>query len=119
MQGDELRSARKVLNLTQAEFGKALGITAAYVGELERGEKTIDPRTAHAAMHLVERRTKLDISFNEQLGWLITLNSYEGNRRVHTVMKSKPTLEEAKEFANAVAERDFPHATVIVHMPRA
>ncbi len=48
MHGSELRSIRKALGKKQAEFGALLGISAGYIGELERGEKQIDLRTARA-----------------------------------------------------------------------
>jgi len=58
MQGDELRALRKAeKGVTMGDLAGDLGITAAYLGELERGEKTIDPRTALAAQVAIAKRT--------------------------------------------------------------
>lgn len=52
MQGSEMKALRKGVQMTQAEFAQALGISGPYVGELERGEKEIDKRTALAARYV-------------------------------------------------------------------
>lgn len=48
MKGNELRSLRKSLGYTQAEFGALVGLSRDYVGLIERGEAEIAPRTALA-----------------------------------------------------------------------
>ena len=54
MQGEELKAARKALSLTQGAFADALGLTATFVGLMERGEKPIERRTELAVRYLTE-----------------------------------------------------------------
>lgn len=55
MRGDELRAIRQGLKLSQAEFADELGVTATFVGMMERGEKAIEKRTELAALYLSAR----------------------------------------------------------------
>ncbi len=85
MQGSELRDLRKQAGLTQAEFGAALHISGAYVGELERGEKPIPPATADLALLLFAHRVSV-ARFGEKFAVVLT----EPKRgtppgRVHTI----------------------------------
>lgn len=52
MQGDELRTIRKTLGLTLAGMADALGMSETMVGQMERGQKPIERRTALAALYL-------------------------------------------------------------------
>lgn len=40
--GRNIRDARKAKGLTQEEMAEQLGVSAAYVGKLERGERTVN-----------------------------------------------------------------------------
>lgn len=57
MQGDELKSIRIGLGLSQAGFADDLGVTATFVGMMERGEKAIEKRTELAALYLSAKAT--------------------------------------------------------------
>lgn len=59
MQGDELKAARKAMNLTQSELAEAIGMTATSVGLMERGAAPIEKRTALAIRHLFNERSRL------------------------------------------------------------
>lgn len=53
MQADELKAARKLMGLTQAELAEAIGMTATSIGLMERGAAPIEKRTAMAVLYLV------------------------------------------------------------------
>ncbi len=59
MDGKDLREVRRHLEMTQEEFGKALGLTPTFIGMMERGEKSIEDRTKLAARQLFNERTRL------------------------------------------------------------
>lgn len=48
MNGDEMRSLRTKLGLTQAELGEQLGLSRVMIGLMERGEKKVSLRTRTA-----------------------------------------------------------------------
>jgi transcriptional regulator with XRE-family HTH domain len=52
MQGSELKDARKALGMTQAELANALGLSNAFIGMMERGEKAVEKRTELAVRYL-------------------------------------------------------------------
>lgn len=52
MQADELREIRATIGCTQAAFAQALGVSATFIGLMERGEKEIASRTAGQARGL-------------------------------------------------------------------
>lgn len=52
MQGDELRSIRRGLGWTIAQMSQVLGLSETFVGQMERGQKPIEPRTALAARYI-------------------------------------------------------------------
>jgi transcriptional regulator with XRE-family HTH domain len=54
MQGEELRSLRKQMNLRQTGLAEALNLTPQFVGMMERGAAPIEPRTEMAVRYLVE-----------------------------------------------------------------
>ncbi len=54
MQGDELRSLRKSMNLGQAALAETLGLTPQFISMMETGAKPIERRTALAVLYLVE-----------------------------------------------------------------
>lgn len=56
MQPSDLRALRKSAKMTQAELGEAIGLTQGYIGEMERGEKPIEKRTAIAVLCVVEHQ---------------------------------------------------------------
>lgn len=60
MQGDELRTIRKTLGLTLAGMADALGMSETMVGQMERGQKPIERRTALAALYLAEHPEAAD-----------------------------------------------------------
>lgn len=45
MQGSELRALRDAAGMTQGELAAQMGMSRGYIGELERGEKSIEERT--------------------------------------------------------------------------
>ncbi len=59
MTGIELKTLRKALGMTQAELATKLRISQGYLGELEREEKAIEPRTAMAVGYIDEASAKL------------------------------------------------------------
>lgn len=44
MTGDKLRALRHFMNLTQAEFAGALGVSLATIGRIETGSLQVTPR---------------------------------------------------------------------------
>jgi transcriptional regulator with XRE-family HTH domain len=52
MQGEQLKAIRKGLGWTIAQMAEALGMSETYVGQMERGVKGIERRTALAAYYL-------------------------------------------------------------------
>lgn len=48
MTGDELRSIRLALGLTQSELGERIGVSRTFLGLMERGQKPVGKRTALA-----------------------------------------------------------------------
>ena len=54
MQPEELKAIRTTLGLSQAQLGAALGLTAQYVGFMERGSAPIEPRTALSTLYIAE-----------------------------------------------------------------
>lgn len=52
MQPEELRSIRKGLGWTLARMAEEIGMSETYVGQMERGLKPIEKRTALAARYL-------------------------------------------------------------------
>jgi transcriptional regulator with XRE-family HTH domain len=59
MTGAGLRDIRKQAGLTQAQFAQVLHLSPAFVGEMERGEKAIEPRTADLARWSLNRRVSV------------------------------------------------------------
>ncbi|WP_254772163.1 helix-turn-helix domain-containing protein [Sphingomonas sp. NFR04] len=49
MQPEELKQLRTARGVSQKEFGTAIGLSAVFIGMMERGEKPIELRTALAA----------------------------------------------------------------------
>jgi len=123
MQGDQLRELRKHSKLTQGEAAEALGISAAYWGELEREEKFIDTRLAQRISDALQ--TRIDVSYSEGLaGWTVAITTVlrhgPGQRpgRRHEVLAKYPTEEEARERAEAVKADREPLARIVVHPRR-
>lgn len=52
MQGSELKAIRKGLGLSQAALAQELGLTAVFIGMMERGERAIERRTELAVRYL-------------------------------------------------------------------
>ncbi|WBO21994.1 helix-turn-helix domain-containing protein [Sphingomonas abietis] len=52
MDDAELRARRKALRLTQTQFADALGLHRNSIGQMERGQAAIEPRTAAAVRAL-------------------------------------------------------------------
>ncbi len=52
MQGEEMRAIRKALGWTLEAMADALGMSETYVGQMERGQKPIEKRTALAVRYL-------------------------------------------------------------------
>ena len=61
MQGQELRSLRKAMGMTQGQLAAALAFSQGFIGEMERGEKAIEPRTVLALRGLRAEREE-DVS---------------------------------------------------------
>jgi len=116
MDGPNLKLLRTGLGMTQAEFAKALGISQGYLGELERGEKVVDPRTAMAAGYIDEssaRLARVQSLFQEVVPeGVCELWDYKFRIRCGTVLESGEKVEvgflraEAKDeqfvFAKAI-----------------
>jgi len=54
MQGEELRALRKGMKLRQAGLAEALGLSATFIGMMERGAAPIERRTALAVLRLAD-----------------------------------------------------------------
>lgn len=52
MQPDDLKAIRKALDMTQAEFGEAMGVSRKLINDLEAGRVPVDKRTELAAKYL-------------------------------------------------------------------
>ncbi|MGW8202962.1 helix-turn-helix transcriptional regulator [Sphingomonas bisphenolicum] len=52
MQGNELKAIRQRLGWTQGRMAAELDMSPTYIGQMERGDRPIERRTALAAMHL-------------------------------------------------------------------
>lgn len=52
MQGEQLKEARKRLGWTQGRLASELGLSATFIGLMERGDKAIERRTALAVRAL-------------------------------------------------------------------
>src|SRR3569623_3157449 len=73
-EGKRLRDLRKQSKLTQGEAAEALGISGAYLGEVERGEKAIDFRLAQRIDDAL--RTRIDVAYSEALaGWTVSITT--------------------------------------------
>lgn len=59
MQGEDLKEIRRELGLSQEAFAEALGMTATFIGMMERDERPIERRTALAARQLHNERSRL------------------------------------------------------------
>lgn len=55
MESDALRGRRRALGYTQVEFGKLLGLSADYIGQLENGRAPISPTIARAARTIAHK----------------------------------------------------------------
>src|SRR5438132_8685529 len=89
--GARLKALRKTQRLTQSQAGELLGFSAAYIGELERGEKKIDARLQRRISDTI--RPRIDVSFSEGLGgWTVSISGPVGGNgsgppgRRHTVV---------------------------------
>lgn len=60
MQGQELRALRKSMGMTQGQLASALGFSQGFIGEMERDEKAIEPRTVLALRGLRADRAPED-----------------------------------------------------------
>lgn len=60
--GKKIRQARRMKDITQASLGKAIGISAAYVGHIERGTRVPSVSTLYSICK------KLDISMDYVVG---------------------------------------------------
>jgi transcriptional regulator with XRE-family HTH domain len=120
--GERLKLLRKERRLTQAQAGELLGLSAAYIGELERGEKVIDARLLRRINDAL--RTRIDVSFSEGLGgWTVSVSAPIGSGggppgRRHTVIGKYADLPEAKGVAEHIAANRELGARIIVY-PRA
>ena len=56
MQGGDLKAVRKTLGLTQGQLAAKLGLTGTFIGLMERGEKSIGPRTILALQALLDAK---------------------------------------------------------------
>jgi transcriptional regulator with XRE-family HTH domain len=121
--GERLRQLRKHAKLTQGEAAEALGISGAYWGELERGEKPIDLRLSQRIDDAL--RTRIDVSYSEALaGWTVSLTTVlragPGQRpgRRHEVIAKYAELEDAEARARDVRDDREPFARIMVHPRR-
>ena len=104
MQGEELKALRKEAGLTQAGLGQILHLTPAYVGEMERGEKVIEPRTADLAREKLERRAIVG-TFREKYVVVLTQPTPEGRRSHSMRPDSYGSYAEAEAAAKAFCAR--------------
>ena len=107
MTKEQLRALRASTGLTQAEFGSALHLSGAFIGEMERGEKPIEPRTAKLAQLIFGKRVTIG-KFGERFA--VILSSSGGGfgsppTRIHEVQPTTyPSPQEALVAATAIAE---------------
>lgn len=119
MQGSKLKALRKEHGLKQHQLADILGLSAAYIGELEREEKTIDARLAKRIGDLVF--TGIDISYSDALGgWTVTVSAPipagdgpPGRR--HAVVAKHDTEDEAVAHARRLMATTEPFASLKVH----
>lgn len=118
--GKRLRDLRKGAKLTQGEAAEALGISGAYLGELERGEKPIDLRLWQRIDDAL--RTRIDVAYSDALaGWTVSITTVmragPGQRpgRRHEVLAKYGTEEEARERAETVKAEREPFARIMHH----
>ncbi|KKW93974.1 helix-turn-helix domain-containing protein [Sphingobium chungbukense] len=57
--GPDLKKIRSALGLNQQSMADALGLTATFIGLMERGERPIEARTARAAKQLLNERAPI------------------------------------------------------------
>lgn len=117
MQADDIRQLRKRTKWTQAEAAEALGISTAYLGELERGEKTtITPGLARRIYDVL--CTRLDVSYSTALaGWTVSVTRPAEGRpgRVHYVVGKYDTVKEAERRAEDLAQKEAIGARIHIH----
>lgn len=119
MQGDELKALRKQAGLTQIELAKVLDLSPTWVGQMERGDVAIEPRTEKVIDGLI--RTRIDVSYSEALGkWVVAIikpgATFAG--REHHLIAAKPTEHEAREIALEKWEEGGKFA-MLIHRARA
>lgn len=85
MQPHELKSLRKEMNLRQAGLAKALGLSAAFIGMMERGEKPIEPRTALSVRYLIdhpEERPDVEVEDVRSYGAAEAFDAFRDSRKL-------------------------------------
>lgn len=61
MQGEGLKTVRTRLGLSQAAFGKALGLSREAINKMEAGTMPIERRTVLAALYLIEHPEEAEV----------------------------------------------------------
>jgi transcriptional regulator with XRE-family HTH domain len=123
MDAEELRELRKLNKLTQSDVAELVGLSGAYVGELERREKKIDARLGRRINDVL--RTRIDIAYSEALaGWTVSVTSPVSNGRGtipgrrHVVVAKYDTLGDAETRANDIRDRYERGARIVIYPRR-
>jgi transcriptional regulator with XRE-family HTH domain len=104
MDAEEFRSLRKAAGLTQAGFARVLHLTPAFVGEMERREKAIEPRTAELARWSLGRRISVG-TFGERYTVVLSQPTVGSPGRSHTVLpQTYGSYAEAEARAQAFCD---------------
>ena len=118
MKGARLREIRRATGLKQGQVGELVGLTGAYIGELERGEKAIEVRLARRLKDALF--TRVDVSYSRALiGWTVSITTPipagQGSPgRRHEVIAKYDTPEEANSRAEQI-KREIVAARVDFH----
>jgi len=105
MTKEQFRALRKGAGLTQAEYGAALHLSGAYIGELERGEKTLEPRTADLARLMFGKRVTTG-KFGDRFVVIVSETATGSPpHRIHNIQPTTyATSQEALVAGRAIAE---------------
>lgn len=120
MKGARLREIRRATGLKQGQVGELVGLTGAYIGELERGEKAMDARLARRLLDALF--TRVDVSYSRALiGWTVSITApipagHGPPGRSHEVIAKYETAEEANARAEQI-KREIVAARVVFHPP--
>ena len=119
MQPDELKQLRKSVGLSQGELAGQLGLSQGFIGEMERGEKPIEARTALQIGQLLALQKLMNETVAARDGLLDDIANMEGagpitTDRGHNVVPGVlGTMRARLERLNAAIEDGRNHYSVI------